>query len=422
MPEPLSSGPYPLPAPPDRSALLRHLAICAAALVAYAYRDRLKTGNEVLVLLAAGVLLNLVTSLVPARSRWSHTARFLSSLTGVVGWTALSILTGGVRSPFVAGFSLEILLSGATFSPLKTSAVTLGGMVSLWLAAAVSGGVSSWMVSMHTGLLVATGIATGVLARRWSLAHLRASGFAESLVGRLKLMETQLEDARRLQRVGGEVARLAHALKNAVHSLRGFAGILESRLLGGGSERRALQGLRESIDRLEEVARSVLGAGPRHPETEPPSGCTEIRRVMEEVVEEMALLHPGVRWLREAEESFPPTAMPRTELREVLTLLAQNAAEATGAGGEVALEARSELDAVRIEIRDTGPGIPLEARGTLFRPGATGKPEGSGFGLYLARSLVEGCGGTVSEESLTGCGAVFTVRLPALALPGHPHS
>src|SRR5215813_9659434 len=120
------------PSVPDRSALIRHIAIGVSALGVYFFRSQLRTGSEVLWLLAVSVLVNVGMAFLQERPRASQVAQGLSSLFGLIGWTLLSGMTGGVRSPFVMGLSLEILLSGFTISVLRTTLVTLGGVAALW--------------------------------------------------------------------------------------------------------------------------------------------------------------------------------------------------------------------------------------------------------------------------------------------------
>jgi two-component system NtrC family sensor kinase len=68
---------------------------------------------------------------------------------------------------------------------------------------------------------------------------------------------------------------------------------------------------------------------------------------------------------------------------------------------------------VRIEVADSGPGIPGEIRARIFDPFFTTKPEeGTGLGLALARGIIESRGGTIEVESAPGEGARFIIELP----------
>jgi signal transduction histidine kinase len=71
----------------------------------------------------------------------------------------------------------------------------------------------------------------------------------------------------------------------------------------------------------------------------------------------------------------------------------------------------------RLEVEDTGPGIPAEIKATLFEPFVRGPHEdvnGTGLGLATVKRLVESHGGRVGVESTLGAGTLFWVELPLL--------
>jgi signal transduction histidine kinase len=76
----------------------------------------------------------------------------------------------------------------------------------------------------------------------------------------------------------------------------------------------------------------------------------------------------------------------------------------------------AEKELVRIEISDTGPGIPENILPHIFAPFFTTKPvgEGTGLGLSLAYGIVENQGGKINARSVPGEGATFIIELPAM--------
>src|SRR5262249_57844849 len=74
---------------------------------------------------------------------------------------------------------------------------------------------------------------------------------------------------------------------------------------------------------------------------------------------------------------------------------------------------------VRLEVLDTGPGIPLALQARIFEPFFTTKPPGvgTGLGLPLCRGIVEAHGGTLEVTSTPGHGATFRLTLPLGAVP-----
>jgi signal transduction histidine kinase len=72
--------------------------------------------------------------------------------------------------------------------------------------------------------------------------------------------------------------------------------------------------------------------------------------------------------------------------------------------------------AVRLQVRDDGPGIPDEIRGRLFEPFVSGRTGGSGLGLAIVQRAVEAHRGLVLVDSEPGTGTTFTIFLPARML------
>jgi two-component system sensor histidine kinase BaeS len=107
-------------------------------------------------------------------------------------------------------------------------------------------------------------------------------------------------------------------------------------------------------------------------------------------------------------------------LRQVVTNLLSNAAKFTPGGGKVDISVKKSADWARLEVSDSGPGIPDDEIQRIFdrffRGRAGQASGGSGVGLAVVKDLVEAHGGEVHAESPASGGAVFVVRLP-LALP-----
>ncbi|WCL53279.1 sensor histidine kinase [Gimibacter soli] len=116
----------------------------------------------------------------------------------------------------------------------------------------------------------------------------------------------------------------------------------------------------------------------------------------------------------------PQVKADRTQLQQVIINLAVNALQAIGQvpgrRGAVRIVTRpSETGEAEIRVEDNGPGIPADHLDKLFDSFFTTKERGMGMGLQVCRSIIEGCGGSISagNGAMIG-GAVFTIRLPAL--------
>jgi signal transduction histidine kinase len=90
--------------------------------------------------------------------------------------------------------------------------------------------------------------------------------------------------------------------------------------------------------------------------------------------------------------------------------------EATPENGVVTLRTHSSANGVgatvRLQIEDTGSGIPTENRQRIFEPFFTTKPHGTGIGLPLAKKFVERNGGTIHIASGSGPGTKIEILLP----------
>jgi signal transduction histidine kinase len=109
----------------------------------------------------------------------------------------------------------------------------------------------------------------------------------------------------------------------------------------------------------------------------------------------------------------------RVAVAAVLDNLLSNAVKYSPPGTAVHVQVRGEGDGVVCEVRDSGPGLSPEDQARLFRRGVrltptptSGEPS-SGYGLAVAKELVEGLGGRIWCESAVGHGSCFAFRLPA---------
>jgi signal transduction histidine kinase len=127
-------------------------------------------------------------------------------------------------------------------------------------------------------------------------------------------------------------------------------------------------------------------------------------------------LKHGIDVTREYDRSAPRVCASGAELNQVWTNLIDNAIDAMGGHGDLVVRTTAEFDAVVVEIRDSGPGIPPEIRDRVFEPFFTTKPvgEGTGLGLDTVYRIVQKHRGQVRVESEPGRTS-FQVRLPSAA-------
>ena len=118
----------------------------------------------------------------------------------------------------------------------------------------------------------------------------------------------------------------------------------------------------------------------------------------------------------EVSGTLPIVRGDRERLRQVIQNLVDNAVKYSSAGGEVRVSAGTENGRIRVDVKDEGPGIPVEDQKLIFEKFgrssvAGGAVPGTGLGLFIARSIVEAHGGWLDVSSAPEAGAIFTVAL-----------
>ena len=116
-------------------------------------------------------------------------------------------------------------------------------------------------------------------------------------------------------------------------------------------------------------------------------------------------------------KGLPPLRANPIRIRQMIDNLLGNAVKYTPPGGRITVNARAEERQVIFEVKDTGPGIPLEDQQRIFekfyRASNVADTKGSGLGLAIVKSVVDSYHGRVWVESAVNEGASFIVVLPA---------
>jgi signal transduction histidine kinase len=223
------------------------------------------------------------------------------------------------------------------------------------------------------------------------------------------------------------VSTVSHELRTPLTSIYGFAEtLLRQDVLFGDDERRVFLGyiasesqkLTQIVDALLNVAR--LDTGDLQVNLRP----TDVGDVVGEVVETVQGAAPnGHRFVvAQPEEPLAATA-DRDKLRQVFTILLDNALKYSPDGGTVTVEMERKHDRVQVSVVDEGIGIPQADQEQIFRKFYRGVDAdsragqgGTGLGLFIARGLVTAMGGRIWVESREGEGSTFAFELPAAGI------
>ena len=115
-------------------------------------------------------------------------------------------------------------------------------------------------------------------------------------------------------------------------------------------------------------------------------------------------------------DGLPPLLADETQLQRVVANLLANAIKYTPSGGRITIQVGRENGQALIAFRDTGRGIPADELPHLFekyrRVREAKRTEGTGLGLFIAKTIVDAHGGDIRVESAPGVGSTFTLLLP----------
>ena len=115
-------------------------------------------------------------------------------------------------------------------------------------------------------------------------------------------------------------------------------------------------------------------------------------------------LGPQITVVKDFDDTVPPIPCYPAELNQVWTNLIDNAVAGDGRNGTLTVRTRRQGDCARVEVCDSGPGVPEELKHRVFDPFFTTKPvgEGTGLGLDFAARIVDKHGGSLWVESMPG--------------------
>jgi len=130
----------------------------------------------------------------------------------------------------------------------------------------------------------------------------------------------------------------------------------------------------------------------------------------------------GVSLRTDLKADLPMTVADRVQIQQVLMNLMLNGIEAMkDTGGVLTVKSQSREDGqIEISVNDTGPGLHLDKADQIFDAFFTTKPQGSGMGLAISKSIVESQGGRIWANGDSGLGATFRFTMPAAPAETNP--
>ena len=175
--------------------------------------------------------------------------------------------------------------------------------------------------------------------------------------------------------------------------------------------------LRTAAERCAKIVKTFLAMARQKPRERRP---VQLEAVIEAGLDMLSygLRADGVEVTRDMAPDLPAVSADEDQLHQVFLNLLVNAQQALREAPpprRIMVTATREAGLVRVDVADTGPGVPAALRARIFEPFFTTKPVGSGTGLGLSvcHGIITAYDGTIEAGLRPGGGALFTVRLPA---------
>jgi len=241
---------------------------------------------------------------------------------------------------------------------------------------------------------------------------------AEEERERLRQLEADLAHINRVNMMGELAAALAHEIKQPIAASITSANALRRWLAHDPPDLERAQATAARIEQDANRAADVINSLQSFYRT----GTPAERHIVDvkEIIGEMTVLlrveadRHSITIHPELEDDTPKTLANRVQLQQVFMNLMLNAIEAMkDTGGDLTIRSRANPEGrLIISISDTGIGLPAESTEQIFDPFHTTKPQGTGMGLTITRSIVESYGGRVWATANQGAGATFHFILP----------
>lgn len=347
---------------------------------------------------------------------------FAQLLLDVGALSSLLYLSGGSTNPFVSLYLLPLVIAATTlpghyaWAMAGITAACYGVLFFFHLPLGAqhphaAGAFQVHLVGMWVNFVLSAGIIAFFVVR-----------MAEAIRRRDALLAQQKEEAARNERIvalGTLAAGAAHELGTPLSTMAVVLGEMGREHARDPELAADIATLRSQIEVCKStITRMVAAAGQTRAEG---GGVQPVDEFLRSTLERWRLIRPTAILTEHIAGSAPvPAIVTEQTLRQAIMNLLNNAADASPSSIE--LDCDWDVERLRLEVRDRGPGLSLEAEDragrTFFSTKAEG--EGNGIGLLLARATLERLGGRLSLRARSGGGLCTLLELPLRALSPEP--
>lgn len=246
-----------------------------------------------------------------------------------------------------------------------------------------------------------------------------------------KALEAQLQQAQKMESIGRLAGGIAHDFNNLLTIIMGFAELAQESVPVGSSQFDYISNILLTTQRAANLTSQLLTFARKQITTPKQIDAHLLLRETTDILR--PLIGEDVEIVLELHAEVCALQIEPSQLQQVLMNLAVNARDAMPEGGTFTLRTSllhsdsaerkqyglMERDYLRIQVQDTGTGIPYEAQSQVFEPFFTTKPEGKGTGLGLATcyGILHQYQGYIRFESELAQGTSFFLYLPVYFMP-----
>lgn len=249
----------------------------------------------------------------------------------------------------------------------------------------------------------------------FAVANARLYEDLKKSYGELARAQEELVKRERLAALGELAAVVAHEVRNPVAVIFNALSALRKILKVTGDAAMLLGIVGEEADRLNRIVGDLLDfARPSEPALAPEPIDLVIRDTVEAASSEPCALRVEIR--TEIPPELPEVRLDARMVRQALLNVVINGLQAMPRGGTLTVAAATDVANgkrwARIDVKDTGPGVPPELATKIFQPFFTTKATGTGLGLAVVKRIMEAHRGEVLVESQAGQGTKVSLLLP----------
>ncbi len=239
------------------------------------------------------------------------------------------------------------------------------------------------------------------------------------LYARVFQSEATLRKNEQLTTLGLLAAEIAHEIRNPLTVLKLLFGTLKLDYAGGDPRATDARVITEKLNQLEAIVGRVLHF------SKAPSDLHSRWSVTDIISDTLVLIRLKLSQSKIKLKFQPPGGAPlvnghKGQLQQVLLNLLINATQAMPEGGIITIELiredRSEGgEIIRIDVTDTGSGIPIEIRESIFESFLSGRPDGTGLGLAIAKRILLSHHGDIVLHESGETGTTMSIILPLVS-------